>query len=259
VRFAVIGDYGGYNASQTAIANLINNWAPDFIVTTGDNNYPLGEASTIDKNIGQNFHQYIGNYRGSYGDGSQENRFFPVLGNHDWSSANAQPYLDYFTLPGNERYYTFKWGMIEFFMLDSDSHEPDGVGESSVQAQWLRTALAGSTADWKIVVLHHAPYTSGGNHGPTVWAQWPYEEWGADAVLAGHEHVYERLQIGDIPFFVNGLGGYAIYDFGATLPESKARYNEKFGAMLVEATGDQIEYQFISVDGELIDSSTVNH
>ncbi len=85
------------------MAVLIKNWDPDLIITTGDNNYPDGAADTIDENIGQYFHEFIAPYKGSYGEGAQENRFFPSLGNHDWHSPDAQPYLDYFTLPGNER------------------------------------------------------------------------------------------------------------------------------------------------------------
>jgi hypothetical protein len=65
------------------------------------------------------------------------NQFFPTLGNHDWYTPGAQPYLDYFHLPGNERYYDFVWGPVHFFAIDSDENEPDGVNQSSVQAKWL--------------------------------------------------------------------------------------------------------------------------
>jgi tartrate-resistant acid phosphatase type 5 len=37
--------------------------------------------------------------------------------------------------------------------------------------------------------------------------QWPFAAWGATAVLAGHDHDYERLTVGGLPYFVNGLGG----------------------------------------------------
>ena len=108
-RYAVIGDYGKGNQEEEDVANLIKSWKPDLIITTGDNNYPDGEADTIDENIGQYFHEFIHPYKGSYGEGAQQNRFFPSLGNHDWHAKDVQPYLDYFTLPGNERYYDFTW------------------------------------------------------------------------------------------------------------------------------------------------------
>ena len=102
-RFAVIGDYGTGRQNEADVAAMIKSWKPDLIITTGDNNYPDGAAETIDENIGRFFHEFIAPYKGSYGNGAQENRFFPSLGNHDWHAKDAQPYLDYFTLPGNER------------------------------------------------------------------------------------------------------------------------------------------------------------
>src|SRR3990172_7062669 len=107
VMFAVIGDYGENNSSEADVAALVHGWQPDFIITVGDNNYPLGAAETIDVNVGQYYHDFIYPYTGAYGGGADVNRFFPTLGNHDWYTQDAQPYLDYFTLPGNERYYDF--------------------------------------------------------------------------------------------------------------------------------------------------------
>jgi hypothetical protein len=86
------------------------------------------------------------------------------LGNHDWQSEDAQPYLDYFTLLGHERYYEFVWGPIHFFVLDSDTHEPDGADINSTQAAWLKSQLTVSDSPWKIVYMHHPPYSSG-THG----------------------------------------------------------------------------------------------
>ena len=85
-------------------------------------------------------------------------------------------------------------GPVHFFALDSDENEPDGVGSSSVQAAWLKRGLAGSTSNWNIVYFHHAPYSSG-MHGSTTWMQWPFAAWGAQAVLTGHDHTYERLLV----------------------------------------------------------------
>jgi hypothetical protein len=178
------------------------------------------------------------------------------LGNHDWNTLNAQPYLDYFTLPGNERYYEFNWGPLHFFSLDSDSREPDGVGSSSIQAEWLRDALVDSSAKWKIVYMHHPPYSSG-SHGSVEWTRWPFKEWGATAVLSGHDHTYERLIVDSFPYFVNGLGGGSKYSFEETLEGSEVRYNADYGAMLVEADSSRITFQFINRQGVLIDSYSI--
>jgi hypothetical protein len=255
-RFAVIGDYGLAGGPEAQVAALIDTWEVDFIITLGDNNYPSGAAETIDENIGQYYHEYIASYTGIYGDGAETNRFFPSLGNHDWIARGAAPYLAYFTLPGNERYYSFTWGPVELFALDSDEHEPDGFRKDSVQAGWLRDQLAASDASWKIVYFHHPPYSSG-YHGRTPWMQWPFEEWGASAVMAGHDHTYERLQIGGIPYFVNGLGGGAIYDFGEVMEGSLLRFNDDWGAMRVEAITSSITFQFFTRAGILVDHFSV--
>ena len=256
IHFAVIGDYGSAGQAELDVANEVKSWNPDFIVTLGDNNYDSGSASTIDDNIGQYYHEFIHPYTGSYGNGAAVNKFFPALGNHDWVAANAQPYLDYFSLPGNERYYDFVKGPVHFFVLDSDSHEPHGNKASSVQALWLKNALASSTSPWNIVFLHHAPYSSA-QHGSNTTLQWPYETWGADAVLAGHDHTYERIIKGTIPFFVNGLGGASIYNFRTPISGSKLRYNNEYGAMLVDATDSYVNFKFINIDGQLIDSHVI--
>ncbi|MBG7610567.1 MAG: metallophosphoesterase [Anaerolineae bacterium] len=257
LRFAIIGDYGISGQPEADVAALIESWDVELIITTGDNNYPFGAAETIDQNIGQYFHQFIYPYQGNYGEGADRNRFFPTLGNHDWSYVNAKPYLEYFSLPGNERYYDFIWQPVHFFALDSDSREPDGVGRSSDQAQWLQDKLRDSNAVWKVVYMHHTPFSSA-KHGPTNWAQWPYKQWGASIVIAGHDHVYERLTIDDFPYITNGLGGGHIYGFSEPFPGSEIRYQANHGAMLVEATNQSISFQFITVHGDIIDSYTLS-
>ncbi len=256
VRFAVIGDFGGDGPPEADVAALVKSWNPDFVITVGDNNYPNGSASTIDATIGQYYHDYIYPYQGEYGPGAETNRFFPSLGNHDWQTDAAQPYLDYFTLPNNERYYDFTWGPLHFFVLDSDSAEPDGISSSSVQGDWLKGNLAESTSPWNVVYFHHAPYSSG-LHGPSDWMQWPFKAWRASVVLSGHDHTYERLQEDGLTYFVNGLGGGAIYNFPRLYPGSQVRYNADYGAMLVEADSGQMTFQFFSRKDKLIDTFTL--
>ena len=209
---------------------------------------------TIDANIGQYYHEYVGSYIGSYGEGSPYNRFFPTLGNHDWRTHALAPYLDYFVLPGNERYYMLSWGPVDLFMLDSDQAEPDGVDVGSVQARWLEAELAASKAPWKLVLLHHAPYSSG-MHGSTQALQWPYATWGADAVIAGHDHLYERIERDGVVYLVNGLGGHGKrYQFTTPVSGSELRFNEMHGAMRVQATAQELRFEFVRVDGQVVDS-----
>ncbi len=253
VIFAAIGDFGTGDQNEADVANLVLSWNPDFIITLGDNNYPVGAAEHMDAAVGQFFHSFIYPYKGSFGEGAETNRFFPSLGNHDLMTDNGQPYYDYFTLPGNGRYYDFTWGAMHLFALDDIESEPDGVGVSSAQAEWLKAGLAASTATWNVVYMHYPPYSSG-LHGSTDWARWPYKEWGADVVLAGHDHTYERLEEDGLTYFVNGLGGGGIYYFPSVLEGSQERYNGDYGAMRVEATEGYMKFEFISRRGEVVDS-----
>jgi tartrate-resistant acid phosphatase type 5 len=254
VSFAVIGDYGEGNQAEADVANLIQSWSVDFIITVGDNNYPTGSHDTIDAHIGQFYHSYIYPYHGGFGPGAEKPLFFPTLGNHDWDSGRAQAYLDYFELPGNERYYDFIQGPVHFFALDTDSREPDGVGRSSIQAQWLHDQLAASTSTWNVVYGHHPPYTSG-VRGPVDWMRWPFKEWGATVYLCGHDHFYERLEVDGMLYIIDGLGGGPIYDFGLTGQGSQFRYNKDYGALLVRADESQITFQFINRSGQILDAS----
>ncbi len=253
-RFAAIGDYGYMGPAERDVADLVKSWNPDFIITLGDNNYDLGDSTTIDQNIGKYYHEYIYNYKGRYGPRTFSNRFFPSLGNHDYYTRNGEAYRDYFTLPGNGRYYDFVRGDVHLFALNSDPAEPDGITATSVQAQWLRAALAASTSRWNVVYLHHAPYSSG-PHGGTVALQWPFREWGASMVVAGHDHDYERLLVEGLPYFVNGLGGRSLYR--TTKPraaESQLFFNNDYGAMRFAATPDSLTMEFFTRKQELIDT-----
>ena len=237
---------------------MVNGWEVDFIITTGDNNYPDGSPYTIDENIGQYFHAYISPYIGTYGSGADVNRFFPSMGNHDWRWKDGQPYLDYFTLPGNERYYDFEWEFLHLFAVSSDTDEPDGVSNSSAQADWLHEGLNASEAPWQIVYFHHSPYSSG-YHGSIDIMQWDFQDWGADLVLSGHDHHYERLIVDDLVYIVQGLSGASRYPILSKYPGSQVRYWNNYGALLVEATPDQLDMTFYTIDGEVIDQFSLSN
>ena len=258
-----IGDFGHAGRFETNVARLVKSWGPGVIITVGDNNYPKGAAATIDQNVGQYYHEFIAPYKGAFGAGAVSNRFFPSLGNHDWLTPGAKPYLDYFTLPPNQRYYTFLYGPVQFFCLDSDKQEPDGVTADSRQAQWLKKELGASTSAWHIVYFHHAPYSSGLLHGSQTGEsdalRWPFKNWGAHAVLTGHDHVYERLRADGLTYFVNGLGGDTFDKFYKTAArESVKRYtpatSSGFGAMRIDATETNMTFRFITASKQLVDT-----
>ncbi|MBL8694735.1 MAG: metallophosphoesterase [Planctomycetes bacterium] len=258
VHFAVIGDYGNGTQQSVGVANTVKSLNPDFIATVGDNNYPLGEAATIDVNIGKIYHEFIGGYSGAFGPGSPTNRFFPSLGNHDWYTTGAAPYLAFFKLPGNERYYSHRAGPVELFFLDSDPNEPDGFLPTSIQGQWLQGALAASRAPFKLVLFHHAAYTSGASHGSSFWMQWPFREWGAHAVFGGHEHCYERLGIDGIPYVVSGHGGQPLNPLLQLSAGSLFHDASDWGAVAVDATPSALSIRAFKRTRAVIDMCTIS-
>jgi hypothetical protein len=279
VVFAAFGDYGDGTGSSNvqAVADLVDSFFPDFIITTGDNNY-INSSTTAawDRAVGDYYGQYIRYPAGSTSDhapGRETNAFFPSLGNHDWDAGGQEAYFD---LPGagipgsdtsgNERYYDFVRGPVHFFAIDSDDSEPDGRTSDSDQALWLQAQLAASTSPWKIVFMHHPPYSSSTKHGSEEDMQWPYDEWGVTAVLAGHDHLYERIvrddytgDDDDILYFTTGAGGRSLYPIGTRTAGSEVRYNSNYGSMIVEASSTSITFEFWSVEGggTLIDTYTI--
>ena len=247
VRFAVIGDFGRAGKAEAAVATLVHSWHPDFILSVGDNDYPVGGADTIR----QNLLQY-------YGDDIAAGRFFPALGNHDWGTGQIDAYLHYLHPLGNGRYYQFTWGPVHIFVLDGDYHEPDGATPDSKQARWLQEQLAAAAEPWKLVAFHHPPYSSG-RHGSTERMRWPFAQWGATAVITGHDHDYERVLRDGIVYLVDGLGGVSRYQFpeGPPVEGSVIRYNATYGALKVEADASQITFQFITIDGDVVDTYTI--
>ncbi len=253
--FAVIGDFGRDGVSEAAVARMINGWQPDFILTTGDNNYNLGEYSTLEQNISKYYGDYIYNF-----DAPEEymcqgkafedkiNRFFPSPGNHDGMTVSSlRPYLNFFTLPGDEEYYSFTWGSAIFFSLNSNPS-----ANINAQKNWLEKELAETDGKFRIVYFHHPPYSSG-RHGDTDYMQWDFHKWGVDIVLTGHDHIYSRMgKQGEegLHYIINGLGGISRYVCNQR-PHDKSIssivcYDKSFGAMKCKVTQDRLEMAFYS-------------
>jgi hypothetical protein len=87
--------------------------------------------------------------------------------------------------------------------------------------------------------------------------RWPFKAWGADAVLSGYFHVYERLLVDGLPYFVNGMGGAYISGFGEIDPNSRFRYDEMHGALLVDADDAAIKFRFVNRNGRNVDDYTL--
>lgn len=242
-RFAAIGDFGFTNAQAKDTASRVHQWDSDYVVSVGDNSY----SGNYSKDVGSFYSDYVGK-------DVKSNRFYTAIGNHDADTRKA--YLNYFALPGNERYYDFVKGPVHFFVLDSDPTEPDGTSPDSKQGQWLKAALAKSTSTYNVVDFHHAAYSSGNAHGDTEYMQWPFKDWGADVVLAGHDHDYERLSEDNIPYFVDGAGA-GHRGFNDPVPGSRFRDDTDSGALLIQANAQAMTFTYENRSKGVIDHYTI--
>ncbi|MCP4310944.1 MAG: hypothetical protein GY790_06745 [Bacteroidetes bacterium] len=254
--FAVIGDFGLAGENERRVANLVRSWNPDFIITTGDNNYQLGELSTIKENISDYYGDFIYNFVAPEeywcnGNAFEEgiNRFFPSPGNHDAANKEGlQPYLTFFTLPLNELYYSFIWGPVTFYSLNSVA---DSVEDQKI---WLAEQLDLSVSPFNIVYFHHPPYSSG-PHGNTEKMQWDFHGDQVDIVLSGHDHIYSRIsKSGEegLHYIVNGVGGESLYSCNDK-PLSAEEfdvfcYDDDYGAIRAVSTKNKLVLEFYAVN-----------
>jgi len=152
-------------------------------------------------------------------------KFWPTPGNHDFFGGNLNDYLSYFSyLPptestsGNGTYYNLLRHNVQFFAINTGPDdrskgdmESSEVPVTDTQAQWLKTTMTDSTSAFDVPYFHHPPYSSGEfpvNGSSTM--RWPFDQWGADVVLAGHVHVYETIlntTENNLYYITQGLGG----------------------------------------------------
>ncbi len=252
VRLAVIGDFGEPVRPAARVAEMVKSWNPDAVVTVGDNIYPSGDQEDYDKAVYPPYAEFI-----------DRCAFFPALGNHDWGYPyDSIPFapeeipllLNLPCLPGNGRYYSVSFeNLVEIFVIDSDKNEPDGRSADSIQGQWLKNGLEQSTAVYQLVFMHE-PVFSSCLFGDNQLLAWPYRQWGADAVFAGHCHDYERVMKDGFPYFINGLGGAEhMTEFREITEGSTVRYIDNFGAQMIEATNEKMTISFVNIKNEVID------
>jgi len=154
-------------------------------------------------------------------------------------------------------FYSFVHGPVEFFMIDSSTPQVTGAAGPE-QIEWLREALAASTAPWKVAALHHPPYSSGGR-GSSIEVREALEplfvEFGVDLVLTGHDHHYERtIPIDGVVYVVSGAGS-KLRKAGTS--DFTAIAHNRLQFMIGEATPDTLHMQAIGVDGVIIDDFTL--
>lgn len=264
VTFAIIGDYGNHSSSEGDVANMVASWNPDFIITVGDNNYPLGLVGTLQQNISDYYCDFIYNPDApstlqchGYAAAQKQNRFFPAPGNHDNAATPAlQPYTDFFSLPGDERNYEFSWGPVDFYSLNTGLFgDLDCCGDGT--SAWLQQKAMQNSLPFKFVYFHHPPFSSG-NHGSNTHMQWPFADWGIDAVLCGHDHLYERITELSNPkplYLVCGNSGKELYHCTEN-PLEQGRFNQicddsHFGAVKVRVNLHKAIFEYYTTTDQL--------
>ena len=247
VRFAVIGDSGTGAKDQYRLAGEMEAYRQkvnfNFVIMLGDNIYG-GHQS---KDFMQKFERP---YKPLLDAGV---KFYASLGNHD--DPNKERLYKPFNM-GGERYYTFKKGDVEFFVLDSNYMDPN-------QLTWLEKALQGSRSKWKICYFHHPLYSDGKVHGPDLDLRARlaplFRQYVVNAVFSGHEHAYERLNPkgDDAYYFILGSSGKLVKnDFYSSTQMEKSFDNERC-FMIIEIAGENLYFQTIAASGETVDSGTM--
>jgi len=238
IRFIAYGDSRGeWDNWQHAsiVAKAIEEEQPHFVLNTGD----LVNNGTI-KEEWYNFFEAS--------PFTHNSTLYPVLGNHEYY---ATPYFKYFSLPNNERWYSFDFGPIHFIGLDSNYRNV----KRPAQLLWLIKELKTNDKPFTIVFFHHPLYSSG-NHGSYIPLRFL---WGTffqlnkvDIVFNAHDHSYERGKVLNVNYIVTGGGGGPLYDVGSSW---WTIYSEKtYHYCLIEANESKLSFQAIKPDGAVIDS-----
>jgi hypothetical protein len=246
LKFLVIGDTGTgarpqYEVGQQ-IAEAYKKFPFEFAIMLGDNLYGTEGPSA-----------YVNKFEKPYKPLLDAGvKFYATLGNHDEPS---QRFYKPFNMDG-KRYYTFRKGDVEFFVLDSTYMTPG-------QITWLKDALERSDAKWKIPYFHHPIYSSGEKHGAeadlAVLVEPLFVQYGVDVVFSGHEHFYERLRPQKGIHYVTQGGG-------AKLREGNIRAQSALTAKgfdtdnsftLIEIVKDQMHLETISRRGQVVDTAII--
>jgi 3',5'-cyclic AMP phosphodiesterase CpdA len=220
--FGVIGDYGIPTPAAQANLRRLAGDRIDFAITTGDNAQIFGNEEEYRNYVIGPLHDLI-----------SKRPFWPSIGNHDYYGLGS--YRRYFALPGNERYYSFRYGGVLFLALDSNSYDQR-------QKSWARRTLDRSRARCKVAFFHHPLWSSGRGYRNGVRKHRRHkisrilERGGVDLVLNGHLQHYERskpIRRGrvnrrrGIVFVVSGGGGAHLTPFAT---KRRPRWSARRGA-----------------------------
>jgi acid phosphatase type 7 len=249
-----------------ATARLVGGIEGATVLTLGDNAYPDGTA--------EDFREC---YEPTWGQFKERTK--PIPGNHDYETEGARGYFDYFGVDyfgdaagsPDEGYYSYELESWHIVALNSNCGEGEvRCGPDSSQRRWLEEDLTANSDEGQctLAYMHHPRFSSGEEHGstPNVEPLWEalYEA-GADVVLSGHEHNYERFAPQDpegradpqrgIREFVVGSGGMSHYPIVEPIANSEVHNDEVYGVLKLTLNPHSYEWQFVPVEGETFSDS----
>lgn len=244
------------NDNDEATARLVDGLLKTSRATVallGDNAYETGTA----KEYAECFDPTWGRFKSS---------IRPAPGNHDYYSPAAQPYYDYFGALAGERgkgYYSYDLGSWHMVVLNSnDECSLVACDAASAQVQWLQADLAAHPAACTLAYWHH-PRFSSGPHGNDAKMQALWQvlyEAGADIVLNGHDHDYERFAPQDpagtpdpsrgIREFVVGTGGRPLSAKTTSATGSEIFQGNTFGVLKLSLREGGYDWAFVPIAGQ---------
>lgn len=259
--FVGAGDIASCSSSgDEATANLLDG-IPGTVYTLGDNAYESGTSA-----------EFTNCYNPSWG--RYKARTKPTVGNHEYGTANASGYFGYFGAAAGDPskgYYSYNLGAWHIISLNSMCENVSGCGATSPMVTWLKEDLAGNPSSCTLAYWHHPVFSSGSEHGndPKMIPSWDalYAA-GADVVLSGHDHDYERFApqtssgAADpdrgIREFVVGTGGKSHYAFGTIRANSEVRNSDTNGVLKLTLHTSSYDWEFVHEEGKTFSDSGSN-
>ncbi len=251
VTVSVLGDTGWCGSPALGPLSTLLGRFDGEILLAGDLAYPSGTAQEFRDCFEPSFGKYKSRIRSS-------------PGNHDYvASVSAQSYFDYFgqgSGPNRLGYYNFRAGEWTVLMLNSNVP----IGKTSAQYAFVRQVMQQSPTRCTMAVMHH-PMDSSGVNGPTPALRDVWEllyNLGADLVIAGHDHLYERFAPYDpsgrrddakgMRQFTVGTGGAPLYSRMRAAANSELLISN-YGLMRLKLDPALYEWTFMDMNGNTLD------
>ena len=216
---------------------------------------PLGDNAYEEGSLQQYQNCYAGNW------GGFKARTMPVPGNHDYLTAGAQGFRDYFGSGTAVTYYAYDAGTWRVYALDSNCRQVGGCGPGSAQYTWLAADLAAHPRACVLAYWHHPKFTIGprANDEGGSGVFWDLlQAHGAELVINGHEHSYERwtpmrsdgtADPNGIRLIVNGAGGRNVTTPTRSDARVEVENHDTFGVLRLVLRPGGYDWQFIPIEG----------